>query len=363
MLTGEEKGALLLKNLAPEAVDAILTELGPDRGGRLRALMDRLRTTEQGHDSLDGVLQEVGKALLASANAVRPQANEAAAILQFPGAGLTPSVAPAPPRPAPPAASPAPPVQAPAVQAHAYSRVAHAVSATPPPSLEEAAKDPLGALARMSGERLALALEGENARTVSLLLNYLDGPLAGDVFKRLPAELRNDVTVQFTTQGTPKLEVLKRIALAVLDKSRRVTEKPQLPDETTRYRKIADMLRLLDKPERLAVMTLLQEKEPEAALEVKAYLYRFEDVLRVEGRSMQKVLANLDTKNLAIALKGAAEAIKDKFLASLSKRAQETLLEEMELAHSVQKDQIEQGRKEVVEVIQRLDLAGELVMT
>src|SRR5207244_7588272 len=104
-------------------------------------------------------------------------------------------------------------------------------------------------------------------------------------------------------------------------------------------------------------------KDAAVAEEIKNLLYRFDDVLRIDNRSMQKVLMDIDTKTLAIALRGVSEEIKEKFLANLSKRAQDNLQEEMELTPFVPKDQVEDAQKNIVVVVQRLDLAGELVMT
>jgi flagellar motor switch protein FliG len=352
-LTGEEKGALLLKNLAPEIVDSVLAQLGPERGQRLRALMQDTPPTPETEQALEELIAEMGAAMTAPPPPTPLQS--------------------APPRPvATEPARPAPPPVRETVRAaaNAYARASQPPDdgnklGTLDPELVraiESGKDPLETLARLPAQRLALALEGENARTVSLLLNYLHTDLAGSVFKRLSPELRNQVTIQFGNQGMPPVAVLERIALAILKKSCTLVEKPTFPAGTARFKKIADMLRMLDKPERFSVIKELEEKDPTAAGEVKSYLYRFEDILRIDNRSLQKVLMDLDTKSLAAALKGGDDTIKAKFMGSLSKRAQETLAEEMELMQTVKSDERDQAQKEIVAVIQRLDLAGELVM-
>ncbi len=122
------------------------------------------------------------------------------------------------------------------------------------------------------------------------------------------------------------------------------------------------MLRSLAKPDRLEILTALEQSDAELVAKVKEYLYQFEDLLLIEDRSMQKLLAEIDSKSLATALKGAAEEIQDKVRNNLSKRARETLTEEMEFMGSLPAAQIQQAQKAVVEVVQRLDLAGELVM-
>src|SRR5262249_48165445 len=130
----------------------------------------------------------------------------------------------------------------------------------------------------------------------------------------------------------------------------------------TKHKKMADMLRLLEKAERIEILGLLDQNDPETAAKVKEFMYQFGDLLSIEDRSMQKLLGEIDSKNLAVALKGAPENIVEKVLGNLSKRARETLTEEMQFLGATSTAAIRQAQKTVVEVIQRLDQAGELVM-
>src|SRR5262249_15978522 len=96
--------------------------------------------------------------------------------------------------------------------------------------------------------------------------------------------------------------------------------------------------------------------------QVKEFLYSFDDLLLIEDRSMQKLLAEIDSKSLASALKGASDAIKDKVRNNLSKRARETLNEEMELLGTLPGPTTQEAQRAVVDGIRRPDQAGELRM-
>ena len=113
----------------------------------------------------------------------------------------------------------------------------------------------------------------------------------------------------------------------------------------------------------MEVLAALEQSDAQTAVQVREFLYSFDDLLLIEDRSMQKLLAEIDSKSLASALKGASDPIKEKVRNNLSKRARETLNEEMELLGSLPGTTIQQGpQKSVVDVIQRLDQAGELTM-
>ena len=95
---------------------------------------------------------------------------------------------------------------------------------------------------------------------------------------------------------------------------------------------------------------------------MKDLLYQFEDLLLIEDRSIQKLLAEIDSKTLGLALKDAPQEISEKVMGNLSKRARESLTEEISFLGLVPSAELQRAQKAVVEVIQRLDQAGELVM-
>jgi flagellar motor switch protein FliG len=324
-LTQEEKAAVFLGSLSPALMESVLAKLSPERRTRLRGLAQQPPQATS-VDVLDPVLREVESML--------PNDEPASKIVQ--------------------------PVAA-AQAASAYGAAATAAKQAAN-ELADALGDPLAALARVEPEQLAAALKGENPRTVCLILSQLPIEQAGQLFKRLPGELRRAVSVQFASVTAPPLEVAQRIAQAVVRKSRQLKEKPPEPGPDVRHRNMAGMMRLLDKEERKEVLAALEEHDPTAATAIKGMLYQFEDLLRIEKRSMQRLLGELDTKNLALALKGAEPAITEKVLSNMSQRAQQTLNEETELAATATAAQVEQARKVIVDTIQKLDQAGDLVM-
>ncbi|HLJ97703.1 MAG TPA: FliG C-terminal domain-containing protein [Gemmataceae bacterium] len=320
----EQKAALLLTTLNPRDAEAILTRLGPEQGNRLRVQIQELAQSPDAQEQLNEVLQEFDS------------------FLQQVEVGLTP----------PPAAPPSEPSQP--------ASTDRAQESTGAPSNSDQ-DDVIAQLRSFSADDLSLALQSEQPRTAALILETFDAVQAGEVLKRLPPAMRDQVSLQLGRTVPVDPEVLQCIARAVIHKQQHAEEVPPPPTEQARYRKMADMLRLLSKPDRLAVLTAL-EHDSAVAAGVKEFLYQFEDLLRIEDRSMQKLLAEVDSKSLATALKEAPNDIRDKIMNNLSKRARETLVEEMEFLGAVPAAQIEQARKAVVEVVQRMDQAGELVM-
>jgi len=348
-MTGQEKAALLLLRLPPAEADGVLARLDAERGDRLRAHMQRFQQAPPPPEVVDQLLNDLDRIL-------REQAS------------------PAPPPPEPPSADAEAPAdaepegeeQAPPAEA---PKPKHAGDPLPDETAIES--DPLAALREMSGagpahgtanvDRLASALSDEHPRTGALVLEQVDPERAGELLKRLHPEMRRQASVQLGKEVSVHPDLIIRIVRTVLAKCRKLAEAP--PAATSnRFKRMAEMLRRLDKPDRMEVLAALEQNDPQAASQVKEFLYSFDDLLLIEDRSMQKLLAEIDSKSLASALKGASDPIKEKVRSNLSKRARETLNEEMELLGTLPPTTIQQAQRSVVEVIQRLDQAGELTM-
>src|SRR5262249_5924877 len=149
----------------------------------------------------------------------------------------------------------------------------------------------------LAPERVAAGLQGESARATALMLNALNPAQAGEGLKRLPAATRREGTLLLGGPLQMPMAGLQRVDRAIWQKSLAVEDRPADVGDDARYRKMADMLRLLDKPERLEILTAMEEKDADGALKVKEYLYQFEDLLRIDDRSMQKLLAEVDSKS------------------------------------------------------------------
>jgi flagellar motor switch protein FliG len=216
----------------------------------------------------------------------------------------------------------------------------------------------------MPADLLAQALENETTRTISLLMNYLEMEIAGQIYKRLTPAKRKEVSMRFTEQATIDDGLLRRIAQAVLKKceSLRATAVTGAVDPAKREKRMASLLRGLERAERMEMLGVLEQSDAELAGRIKSMLYQFEDVLRLQNISVQKLLTQVDTKSLAQALSDASPELREKLFTNLSKRAQEALKEEIELAGTVPSAKVRPAQQAIADAIQGLDQRGELLM-
>ena len=281
------KGRVLLKRLDPDVVTKVLRFLDPRHAGLVQTQMAKLDSQGDLSQKMAGIVDEAVQILEhdtrpPSAPAVAAKVDgknqpAKAAVVPERGHGVDIRVGGAPePQPAAPPA--------------------------PAPLPIDASADPLRVLAELPAELLASALNTENARTTSLLMNCLDIEVASQIYKRLSPTKRREVSLRFTDQVPVGEDLLKRIAQGVLKKCQTLREASPTgapTEEGAREKRIAALLRGLDRTDCAELVAALEEADAELTGRVKALLYQFEDILRMENTSVQKLLSEVDVKSLA----------------------------------------------------------------
>jgi flagellar motor switch protein FliG len=333
-LNGEDKVALLLSGLDSQAALGVIQQFSAEHKNRIQGLMQQRAGGSAPSELLDRLMREL------AATIARPAKADPALRLVTPdGAERNPTSR-----------------RSPGVTDHPQTSDRDAVHD------EANINDPISQLRAMDLDRLLAGLEGEHPQTVATVINCLEPQAAGDVLKRLAADTRKLAFLRFGQTSHSPLDLVPRIVQAIVQKCHALSQSPLEEKGDAKYQKMADVLKRLDRTDRTELLAALTEQDSATAALVKDRLYVFEDLRLIEDRSVQKLLAEIDSKMLATALKGAAEDISQKVLNNLSKRGREMVTEEINFMGSIPPAQIQQAQKAVVEVIQRLDQAGELVM-
>ena len=222
--------------------------------------------------------------------------------------------------------------------------------------------DPFEDLQRLSAIRLAAALRDESARAIALVLEQLPEDQAAHVLQSLPEETRNAAFMQIRERPTAPALVLAQLARAAVMKGLAIDEKELCADVLDADEKLARMLRSMDRREQVAVLENIGTADAEAAARIREMMFSFDDLAQIEDRSLQQLLGEVDSRTLALALHEVDAAIRDKIMNNLSRRARETLQEELSLLGSVPEEEVEEARASVVKAMTALDEKGELRM-
>ncbi|HET7625343.1 MAG TPA: FliG C-terminal domain-containing protein, partial [Verrucomicrobiae bacterium] len=122
----------------------------------------------------------------------------------------------------------------------------------------------------------------------------------------------------------------------------------------------ADVLNSLDKTLSQSMLLELDKRNPELGQAIRQKMFTFEDLAMLEVAALQKIMREVDTRDLAISLKNANAALKAKLLSSISKRAADTVNEEISFLGSIKKREIEAAQARIIETVRKLETDGEI---
>ncbi|MDR1378962.1 MAG: flagellar motor switch protein FliG [Synergistaceae bacterium] len=203
-------------------------------------------------------------------------------------------------------------------------------------------------------------IQGEHPQTIALILSYLDASQASLIISGLPAVMQAEVAKRIAKMDRITPEVLREVERVLERKLSTV-----MGQDFTLAGGIDAVVALINSADRTTernIMEYLEENDPELAEEIKKRLFVFEDIIRLDDRSLQRVLREVDMKELGLALKGATEELRMKFFKNMSKRAAEMLQEDMEYMGPVRVKDVEESQQKVVNVVRSLEEAGEIII-
>jgi len=203
-------------------------------------------------------------------------------------------------------------------------------------------------------------LKDEDVRTIALVLANLPADLAAALLREFPAEFRTDVAVRIAVLDKTSPEVVSLIEdhLAERFASIAVDDQRVVGGVTA----LVDLLNRADGDTERAVVDGLREVDVDLAERVRAAMFSFDDLVSLGDRDVQQILRSVDSKDLAIALKGATSAVQQKILGNLSTRAADTLREEVELLGRVRISAVDEARATVLRVVRDMEEQGQLVL-
>ncbi len=211
----------------------------------------------------------------------------------------------------------------------------------------------------INAAQLVNVLAKEQPQTIALVLAHLPPFQAAQVLAGLPEEMQNEVILRVSKMDKADPEVVAQIE-AVLRKQ--VSTHKQNLRTVGGARAVASILNLINRSTEKRILESLKEKEWEIAEEVKKLMFVFEDLVLVEDKSMQRVLKEIDIKDVTVALKAASDEVKGKFFSNLSKRAVEMIEEELEYMGPVKLKTVEEAQQKIVNVVRTLDEQGEVLI-
>jgi len=220
---------------------------------------------------------------------------------------------------------------------------------------------PFEFLRRTPAEQLVTFLRNESPQTIALVVANLHTTLASQVLSNLPESDQADIALRIARMGETSPEVVKQVEEVMRQKLDTVVQ--QEYSAAGGVKSLAEILNHADRSTERNVLDSLAESDEELAAEVRRLLFTFEDIVKLDDRSIQMILREADQKDLALALRGVSEEVKERILANMSERGAQMLVEEMEFQPPQRKRVVEEAQGRIVAIVRRLEEAGAVVLS
>ncbi len=208
--------------------------------------------------------------------------------------------------------------------------------------------------------QLATSFQNENPQLIALILAYLKPEQSAKVLNYLAPDVQHRVGLKIAQMETTNPEVISEVEKIVESRFSNIvaTDFSKAGGAKT----LADILNSTDRTTEKNVIEQMELETPELAEDVRSLMFVFEDIVQLDDASIQRVLREVDSRDLATSLKGSKEDVKQKILKNMSERAQAVLLEDIEYMGPVRSKEVQKAQSKIVGIIKMLEAAGEVTI-
>ncbi|MFZ1996207.1 MAG: flagellar motor switch protein FliG [Solirubrobacteraceae bacterium] len=222
-------------------------------------------------------------------------------------------------------------------------------------------KRPFEFLRRTPPEQVVTFLRNESAQTTALVIANLHTTLAAQVLSNLPENEQPEIALRIARMSETSPDVVKQVEAVMKAKLANVVQ--QEYSAAGGIKSLADILNNADRSTERNVLDKITEADESLGAEVRRLLFVFEDITKLDDRSIQLILREADQKDLALALRGVADDVKQRILANMSERGAQMLVEEMQFQPPQRKRDIEEAQGRIVAIVRKLEEAGAVVLS
>jgi flagellar motor switch protein FliG len=219
---------------------------------------------------------------------------------------------------------------------------------------------PFDFIRRTDPSHLLNFIQGEHPQTIALILAYLDSQKAAQILSGLSHQIQADVAKRIAQMDRTSPDVLREVERVLERKLSTLASE----DFTSAggIDSIVEVLNNVDRGTEKIIIEALEEEDPELAEEIKKRMFVFEDIVLLDDRSIQKVLREVDTQDLAKALKGVDAEVQEKIYRNMSKRASALLREDMDFMGPIRLRDVEESQQKIVNIIRKLEESGDIIV-
>lgn len=214
---------------------------------------------------------------------------------------------------------------------------------------------------QMEGRQLVNLLKSEQPQTIAFIVSCMDTPKAAEVLQMLTAEVREDVVERLGAMEPTSTDSIHKVATKLNSRIDRKAMQQGL-HRGGGVKSCADILNALDKELRKTLLTKIEERNATLGAAIRRKVFSFEDIIRLSTPDLQRVMREVDSADLPTALKTMKPPVVKAILGTMSKRAAETLKEEIEILPQPRTKDVEAAQDRVIAIVRRLEEAEEITL-
>jgi|SRR5665648_37905 len=201
----------------------------------------------------------------------------------------------------------------------------------------------------------------EHPQTIALVLSYARAEQASSIISELPKNIRVDVVERIARMDRTSPDIIRQVEVILERKFESVVSVDLLEVGGINY--IAEIMNNIDRGTEKYIFDELNRSDPKLSEEIRNRMFLFEDIIVLAPLSIQRFLREVDTKEMAIALKGSTKDVTTIIFENMSERMGETVKSEMEYLHNIRVIEVEEAQQKIVAIIRRLEEEGEIVIS
>jgi len=209
-------------------------------------------------------------------------------------------------------------------------------------------------------KNILVMLQNEHPQTIAFVLSYAKAEQASQVISELPREIQLDVVERIAQLESVSPKVVSLVESILEKRFSSVVSVDMTEIGGVNY--VADIMNHADRNTEKFIFDELGKRNPELSDDIRKLMFVFEDIVNLDNMSIQRFLRDVDTRDLAIALKGSNDTVKEVILSNMSKRSQETILGDIQYLHNIRMRDVEEAQQKIVDIIRRLEDTGEIVI-
>lgn len=210
-------------------------------------------------------------------------------------------------------------------------------------------------------KNLLMMLQNEHPQTIALVLSYARSDQASQVIEELPKDLQIDVIERIANLDRASPEMINIVEKTLEKKFSSIISVDLMEMGGVNY--VADIMNHVDRGTEKYIFDELNNNDPELSEEIRKLMFVFEDIVFLDSLAIQRFIREVDSKDLAVALKVANESVSEVIFQNMSTRMRETIQSDMQYLHNVRMRDVEEAQQRIVASIRELEEAGEIVIS